>query len=61
MGGNGMKPIQIYEMYIDGSPYGKGNLDYMRELLIDYAITCKRYGKEEVSIQVKKVKQEEAQ
>jgi len=51
---NENKPKQIYSMYLNGNFYGSGRLDYMKELFIDYVVTCEMYEKEEVTITIRK-------
>lgn len=41
-----------YICYLNGKPYGKGNLEYMHELFHDYVINCKMHGTEEVSFKI---------
>ena len=49
-----IKPIikDLYKCYLNGNFYGGGSLDYMRELFIDYVITCKMYGKKECEFKI---------
>jgi hypothetical protein len=53
------KPINRthYKCYLNGKFYGGGNLQYMRELFVDYVISHKMYGKSEVDFKI--VKEEE--
>ncbi|MMZ46540.1 hypothetical protein D1872_81570 [compost metagenome] len=46
------EPIDTYTMYLEGTPYGKGNLDYMRVLFTDYVVDNEMYGKGEVTIKI---------
>lgn len=54
---NTIKPIpkDVYKCYLNGSLYGSGNLDYMRELFVDYVVTCQMYGKKECDFKIVKV------
>jgi hypothetical protein len=45
---------KMYKCYLNGKFYGGGNLQYMRELLVDYVITHKMYGKSEVDFKIVK-------
>lgn len=53
---NTIKPIpkDTYRCYLNGSFYGSGNLDYMRELFVDYVVTCEMYGKKECDFKIVK-------
>lgn len=44
----------MYKCYLNGKFYGGGNLQYMRELFVDYVITHKMYGKSEVDFKIVK-------
>ncbi len=43
-----------YIMFLNGQFYGGGDLEYMKELFIDYVVTCKMYGKNDVTISIQK-------
>lgn len=45
---------EIYNFYLNGSFYGSGNLEYMKELFVDYVITCEMYGKDKCSFEIVK-------
>jgi len=45
---------EVYQCYLNGSFYGSGNLEYMKELFIDYVITCEMYGKDKCSFEIVK-------
>ena len=49
------KSRKVYVMEVDGKLYGKGPADYMRELFVDYVVTCGMYGKTDVTFRIKKV------
>ncbi|QQO41082.1 hypothetical protein 015DV002_128 [Bacillus phage 015DV002] len=40
-----MKDSKLYICFLNGKPYGKGDLEYMLELFKDYVVTCEMYGK----------------
>lgn len=42
----------MYILYLNGSPYGRGDLPYMMELINDYVMTNKLYGHSEVEFQI---------
>ncbi len=48
----------MYKCYLNGKFYGQGNLDYMRELFVDYIVTCKMYGKVESNWRIVDVEKE---
>ncbi len=50
---------ELYECYLNGKPYGAGDLHYMKELFVDYFITCEMYGKEEADFKVKRTNRDE--
>jgi len=54
------KPInrEHYKCYLNGKFYGSGDLNYMRELFIDYVITHKMYNKNEVDFKIVKMQEE---
>lgn len=35
-----------YVCFLNGKRYGSGDMEYMKELFIDYFITCNMYGNE---------------
>lgn len=41
-----------YICYLNGKRYGKGDMEYMRELFIDYFVTCKMHGREQGEFKV---------
>lgn len=41
-----------YICYLNGERYGKGDMEYMRELFIDYFVTCNMYGKDQGEFKV---------
>lgn len=43
---------EIYECHLNGKFYGKGDLDYMRELITDYMVTHDMYGHKEVNFKI---------
>jgi hypothetical protein len=43
-----------YKCYLNGKFYGSGSLEYMRELFVDYFITCKMYGRPEADFKIVK-------
>lgn len=49
----------LYKCFINGEFYGIGDLDYMRELFVDYVVTCKMYGKDEIEWKIVKTKETE--
>lgn len=38
----------------NGKFYGSGSLRYIKELFVDYVITCKMYDKDEVDFKIMK-------
>jgi hypothetical protein len=46
----------MYILYLNGSVYGTGDLKYIHELITDYVLHCKMYGKEEVNFKIEKKK-----
>jgi hypothetical protein len=42
----------MYKCYLNGKFYGSGDLEYMKELFVDYVVTCKMYGKSEVDFKI---------
>jgi hypothetical protein len=48
--------LEKYEMYLNGRFYGSGSLEYMKELFVDYVVTCRMYGKNDVTISIQKEK-----
>lgn len=40
--------------YINGSPYGRGDADYMVELFRDHVATCDMYGGDSVDFRVER-------
>jgi hypothetical protein len=47
---------QTYQLFLNGEFYGSGDLRYMNELISDYVVTCRLYGKDEVDFKVVKKK-----
>lgn len=45
----------MYMCYLNGKFYGSGNLKYMKELFVDYVVTCEMYGKDEVEFKIVKI------
>ena len=43
---------EIYVCLINGKFYGSGSLRYIKELFVDYVITCKMYDKDEVDFKI---------
>ena len=41
-----------YECYLNGEFYGSGDLYYMKELFVDYVITCEMYGKKQCDFKI---------
>jgi len=46
--------IDTYKCYLNGQFYGSGSLLYMRELFVDYVVTCQMYGREECEFKIVK-------
>lgn len=42
----------VYHCYLNGSFYGAGSLEYMKELFVDYVVTCEMYGKDRCSFEI---------
>lgn len=42
----------MYILYLNGSPYGRGDLPYIMELIQDYVITNKLYEADEVEFHI---------
>ncbi|MEK4824567.1 hypothetical protein NSS71_08410 [Niallia sp. FSL W8-0951] len=45
---------EVYHCYLNGSFYGAGSKEYMKELFIDYVVTCEMYGKDKCSFEIVK-------
>ena len=41
-----------YVCYLNGKRYGSGDMEYMRELFIDYFVTCQMHGNEQGEFKV---------
>ena len=41
-----------YICFLNGERYGSGDMEYMRELFIDYFVTCKMHGREQGEFKV---------
>lgn len=41
-----MGDSKLYKCFLNGKPYGTGDLDYMKELFVDYVVTCEMYDKD---------------
>lgn len=54
---NTIKPIskKYYICYLNGEPYGTGDLEYMGELFKDYVVNCKMYDKKECEFKIVEV------
>lgn len=52
---------QLYMLWLNGKPYGKGGWDYMVELMKDYARACDMYGESEVEFKIEKLNYKEGQ
>ncbi|MCY8235351.1 hypothetical protein [Priestia endophytica] len=50
----GVHETILTPLYINGKPYGFGNLLYMEELFTDYVVNSGMYDKEEVKFKVVK-------
>lgn len=37
----------MYTCYLNGKFYGRGDLEYMKELFVDYVVSSEMYGKDE--------------
>jgi hypothetical protein len=44
----------MYECYLNGNFYGSGDLSYMKELFVDYVVTCEMYGREQCDFKIVK-------
>ena len=44
-----------YTLYLNGSFYGCGTIEYINELISDYLVNCNMYGRNEVDFRVEKV------
>ncbi len=44
--------MKTYSCFLNEELYGKGNLEYMLELFKDHVVTCKMYGKSEVTFKI---------
>lgn len=42
----------MYKCYLNGKFYGSGDLAYMKELFVDYVVTCEMYGKSECNFKI---------
>ena len=45
-------PKETYICYLNGKLYGKGDLEYIHELFIDYVINCNMYGQKECDFKI---------
>lgn len=43
-----------YKCYLNGKFYGGGGLNYMKELFVDYVVTCEMYGRKECEFKIVK-------
>lgn len=43
---------QVYACFLNGKLYGKGDLDYMKDLFRDWVVDCEMYGKDDVTFRV---------
>lgn len=50
---------ELYQCYLNGKPYGVGDLGYMKELFVDYFITCEMYGRDSADFKVEKIDRDE--
>lgn len=44
-----------YQCFLNGSPYGRGSLEYIQELFTDYVVTCKMYGHKQCDFKIVKI------
>ncbi|MDE3840950.1 hypothetical protein C0966_16920 (plasmid) [Bacillus methanolicus] len=42
----------LYKCYLNGKFYGFGNLEYMKELFVDYVVLNRMYGRDEVDFKI---------
>jgi hypothetical protein len=50
---------QLYACFLNGQFYGTGDLDYMRELFVDYVVTMKMYDRSSVDFRITKTEKVE--
>jgi hypothetical protein len=50
---------QLYTFYLNGTVYGTGDLDYMRELFVDYVVKMKMYDRLSVDFRITKTEKVE--
>lgn len=48
-------PCDVYHLHLNGKLYGAGSPEYMIELIEEYVVHRKMYGKESVELKVVKV------
>ena len=48
----GLTLKEQYICYLNGKRYGNGDMEYMRELFIDYFVTCQMHGNEQGEFKV---------
>lgn len=41
-----------YSMYLNGYFYGRGDLKYIEELIVDYVFICEMYGRKHCDIRI---------
>ena len=44
----------MFTCYLNGEFYGSGDADYIRELFVDYVVTCEMYGRKECEFKIVK-------
>lgn len=44
-----------FQCHLKGQYYGQGDIDYMKELFIDYFVTMDMYGREEAEFKVVRI------
>lgn len=47
---------QLYALYLNGRIYGKGDWNYMQELMNDWVNDCDMYGEDNVEFKIVKTK-----
>lgn len=49
-----MENLVRYVLYLNGKPYGTGDLRYMHELITDYISRMESFGTEEVEFKIER-------